>query len=183
MIVVALEHAWNRVQVILTEGRGAPTQLDRHFVQTTRSAAVPYVPKTRNDRADRPETHIRSRVINCVGSQPYVLQVFHNLLPVGRMRFAPEWRRRALVPSRKSAQLDRRRGESAVRGRDPARTIYLLSGNTMPAESRSALKPLTESKTCRMSNCTRILTFGLDVRKSTPAPPCSAKSLRSQTPQ
>jgi hypothetical protein len=61
--------------------------------------------------------------------------------------------------------------------------IYLLSGNTTPAESRSALKPLTESKTCRMSNWTRILTCGLDVRKSRPTPPWSAKSLTSQTPQ
>ena len=59
---------------------------------------------------------------------------------------------------------------------------YLLSGKTIPAESRSALKLLTESKTCRRSNWTRILS-GLDVRKSTPAPPCSAKSLTSQTPQ
>jgi hypothetical protein len=71
-----------------------------------------------------------------------------------------------------------RRKVQKVRGDSSA--IYLLSGNTTPAESRSALKPLTEAKTCRMSNWTRILTFGLDVRKSKPAPPWSAKSLRSQ---
>jgi hypothetical protein len=48
---------------------------------------------------------------------------------------------------------------------------YLLSGNTMPAESRSPLKPFTESKTCRISNWTRILTSELDTLKSTPPPP------------
>ena len=34
----------------------------------------------------------------------------------------------------------------------PRLATYLLSGNTIPAESRSALKPLTESKTRRKSN-------------------------------